>query len=460
VTDPRIEGPRIPPHNADAERAVLGSILLSPHAHAEVAGWLTEEDFYLNSHRLIYAHIGEMIERGQAVDVLTVADELEQNGKAEDVGGAVYLLELRERTASPANVVAYAEIVREKANLRRLIEVGFQMQSNAWEVGNASADIVAKATHALAQFGGGGTQGPQTVKVAAKKLFVSLQQRLQSGHHISGLPTPWRDINEMTLGLQPDDLIIIAGRPQMGKTVMAMQLAGFNALRGGRTLVFSLEMSSEQLVQRQVACVGHVDHEWLRRPDHDDTNWGKVSACVSRIVQSPLMIDDTPALSWPQIAARARREHLRSPLAMVVVDHMHIVRLKGDNPVRELGDVSRGAKALAKEMGIPVVLVAQLNRGPANRQDKRPTMADLRQSGEIEQDADWILLLHRDDYYDDRHDHPRKGLVDVIVGKSRNAPPRPILLRNRMDQMRLEDFDGEIPEYDLPLPAASIGMED
>jgi replicative DNA helicase len=263
----------------------------------------------------------------------------------------------------------------------------------------------------------------------------------------------------LTLGLKPADLLVLAGRPGMGKSVGGFGIAAFDALRGGRTAVFSLEMSAAQMVEREISALGDIPYEWLRNPEKgfkdehgqfvSDTYWSRASLAASDLIKSGMLVDDTPALTIQQIAARAKRAHLQAPLTMVVIDHLHIVKIKGgDNVVNQLGDVSRGAKALGKELRCPVVLLAQLNRGNTARADKRPTMADLRGSGEIEQDADYILLLHREDYYDENS--YARGLVEMIVGKARHAKARVLYLFNRLDKMRFEDCEGELPKKPEP----------
>jgi replicative DNA helicase len=447
---------RIPPHSIEAEQAVLGAVLLDGRALAKVSDWLAPEDFYRRDHQLIYRAIIDLAATGKPCDPITLAESLEGSGVAEQIGGSGYVLSLGSGTFSAANVVAYAEIVLEKSRLRQAIDIGMQMADAAYS-GKSSSDLVAMASANMAGLQGDTSRaGLQPIKVAVGEFFRELTARYESGERYSGRLTPWHEVNELTLGLKPADLIVIGGRPGMGKSVMGFGAATFDALRGGRTAVFSLEMSAVQFVEREVAAIGEIEHEWLRRPVADlaaETNWAKTAEAIRKLVGSGLLIDDMAGLTIEQICARARRAHLQAPLTMVVIDHLHIVKVKGgDNMVSQLGDISRGAKRLAKELRCPVVLLAQLNRGNESRTDKRPTMADLRGSGEIEQDADYILLLHREDYYDEG---ASPGLVELIVGKARHARKRSVALRSRLDQMRFDDWEGPMPAPAQSAPKAN-----
>jgi replicative DNA helicase len=439
----------VPPHSLEAEQAVLGALMLDERALLRVQDWLLESDFYRRDHQLIYRAISELAACGKPFDAVTLGEWFESQGHAEQVGGSAYVLELASTTPSAANVVAYGEIVIERSRFRQLMDIGSALaDAAAAPSGRESRDLVAHAMAKLGQFSPERAGGLVPIKAAAKAFATALIERYESQAKFSGRLTPWHDVNELTLGLKPADLIVVAGRPGMGKSVAGFGLATFDALRGGRPAVFSLEMSAEQFVEREIAAIGEIPHAWLRNPDKHaeeaDAYWARSSRAIQDLVGSQLLIDDAPALTIEQIAARSRRAHLQAPLTMVVIDHLHIVRLKGgENTVRELGDVSRGAKKLAKELRCPVVLLAQLNRGNEQRADKRPTMADLRGSGEIEQDADYILLLHREDYYDESS--YAAGMMEVIVGKARNARRQNIALRSRLDQMRFDDWEGALP---------------
>lgn len=438
------------PHSVDAEQAVLGALMVDARKIAEISDWLSPEDFYLAQHQGIYREILSLANAGQAVDVVTVAERLDGR---EDTG---YILSLGSGSFSTANVTSYAEIVLEKSRLRQAIDVGTTLANGAFDAqGRSSSDVVAMAQHALSTLQTTAQRGGlQPIKGAMKAWSRTLMERFERGETMTGLPTPWLEVNGLTFGLQPSDLIVIGGRPGMGKSVLGFNLASFTALRGHRVAMFSLEMSQVQVAQRCVAALGGISNKWLRSPASNPTAdyWDKVTPAVQSLADAPLLLDAQPSLTIEQICARARRAHMQAPLSLLVVDHIHIVRTRGDNPVRELGDISRGLKALAKELNIPVVALAQLNRANTQRTNRRPTMADLRQSGEIEQDADFIFLPHREDYYrdnPDEHDHA----LELIVGKGRDAvPDKQIFLRTRFDIMRLDDWEGAIPQ---PMPVRS-----
>lgn len=439
---------RQPPCAIEAEQYVIGAVLLEPKALASVSDWLVEADFFLAKHRAIWQAVNEIASAGKPVDAVTVAEHLD--GGADGLTFAD-VIDVANTTASAANVVAYAEIVLEKSRLRQVMDLGTRLAGAAMRPGVGSADLVSQATHTLAALQAENRGGLRPIKPALKAWFEDLVERYESGRRMNGRATPWLAMNELTHGLRGGELIVVAARPGMGKSVMGFGMATFDALRdGGRVALFSLEMTITEYGQRSVAALGGASHEWLRAPDKgqgSDEQWNRVTGGMTKLLEANIVVDDTPGLTVAQIAARARRAHMQSPLSMVVVDHMHIVRIKGDNPVRELGDVSRALKALAKELNVPVVALAQLNRSNVARNDKRPTMADLRGSGEIEQDADYIFLLHRQDYYDDSDE---TGAVEIIVGKSRNAAANTIVLKNRLDVMRFDDWEGPLPSRDEP----------
>lgn len=450
---------RTPPTRIDAEQAVLGGLLICNEALAQIQGWIGEADFYRADHRALYRAILTLAGKRQPYDCITLAEYVEGEGHAADVGGVGYVLELASTTPSAANITAYAEIVLEASRLRQAIDAGMALAANGYApAGRTSADVVAMAQATLAGLQASVSRGGlQPMASAMRGWWDELLRRYETGERMTGLPTPWRALNDLTFGLQPSDLIVVGARPAMGKSVLAFNLAAFTALRGQRVALFSLEMPKDQVVQRCVSALGEIPHDWLRSPAADKTqdHWGKLNSAVPTLKAAPLLIDDQAALTVEQIVARAKRAHLHAALSLIVVDHLHIVRIKGDNPVRELGDVSRALKALAKELNIPVVLLAQLNRSNTGRPDKRPTMADVRASGEVEQDADFVMLPHREDYYradEKTHDNA----LELIVGKARNAPAgKSIWLRTRFDIMRLDDWDGSPPVAPSRLRAGS-----
>lgn len=465
--EPRRE--RLPrPHAVEAEQAVLGGLMLRSEAWAQVCDLLVEEDFYRQDHRLIFRAIGQLAQGNQPCDAITLGDWFQDHGLAGQVGGMDYVIELATTTPSAANVAAYAEIVREKANLRRLIDVGGRLARDASDPkGAASVDVAARAAQALLELGG------RTMPKAARAVwqvmapwFADLTRRYKDGGGLVGHATPWPKLDAVTLGLAPGELVIVAARPSMGKSAFAVNLATHLALEGKRTVMFSLEMRGEAILTRAVAALGKIPLSWLRAPKDDvsdaDAFWSATTVTTSRLHEVPFVIDDSAGLTADQITARAKREHLRHPITgAVIVDHLHLLKLRGDNIPRALGEATAALKALAKELGVPVVVLSQLNRSLETRTNKRPVMADLRESGAIEQDADLILFLHRDDYFAAQENRTSTvpGIVEVIVAKNREGEAgRTVYLRNALAFGRLDDCDYVPPERTSSNSRASVGF--
>lgn len=445
-----VEMLRTPPHAIDAEQAVLGGLMLDPASLPKIADWIAEKDFYRADHRLIYRAIVALIGRESPVDAVTMGDWFQSNDMAEMIGGSSYLLDLTDATASAANLVAYAEIVVEKSRLRSVIEAGTKLTEAAWSRGADSQQIIADASHDLSQMQASKMRGGlEPAVVGMRRMQAELMDRYNRGPALLGLPWPWSKLNEATKGLRDGELYVIGARPNMGKSVFALQAALHVAMTGERAALFSVEMTADQCMGRAVACVGEIAHDWVENPGQEDPDaefwWSRLNRATASIIESPLLIDETPAITIDQLMARARREHMKKPLRLIVVDHMHDMQLDPAREVRhEYGRIAQGAKTLAKEFKCPVVLLAQLNRASAHRTDKRPTMTDLRESGEIEQKADVILFLHREDYYD-QNTH-LKGLVEVIVAKGRSIRTGGTIdLRNVFSEMRMESWEGPRP---------------
>lgn len=443
-----IELLRIPPHDINAEQAVLGGLMLDPESLPKVADWLSEGDFYRKDYQAIYRAICALADRKQPVDAVTLGDWFAANDLADVIGGPVSLYELQANTASSANIVAHAEIVVEKSRLRSLIDAGSQIVEKAWTPGTDPQLVTAEAMHHLSQMQASKLRGGlEPAKMAMRKFHAQMQERYQRGPGLLGEPWPWKDLNDATNGLRDGVLYVVGARPSMGKSVFGLQTAVFNAMRGHRTAFFSIEMGAEECMARAVACKGEIPHTWVEHPNDDDADaewyWSRMDRAIEDICNSPLLIDETPAMSARQLIARARRSHMQAPLRLIVVDHMHDMEIDAKNARFDYGVITQTGKIMAKEFRCPVILLAQLNRASANRNDKEPTMTDLRESGEIEQKADIILFLHRNDYYDPQ-DQP--GVVKVILAKGRNIKTgQPIYLQNQFSQMRLEDWIGPLP---------------
>lgn len=447
-----IEYLRIPPHATDAEQSVLGALMLDPKSLAKVSDWLGEDDFYRQDHRAIFRAISVLAERGEPVDPVTLGDWFEANGLSEAVPPH-YIVEVCNATASAANIVAYAEIVVERSRKRRLIEVGTKISEAGYDSGSDAQQVLAETMHELSQMQTSKLRGMlEPAKIAVQKLFSTITERYAKGPALLGLPWPWKDLNKATNGLRDRTLYILGARPSMGKTAAGLQVATFNALRGVRTAFFSVEMGAEELMARAASCMGDIPHDWVEQPTDSDPDsgiyWGRLERVMEQLSNAPLLIDETPMLSVRQMVARARRAHMQAPLRLIVVDHMHDMEIDPKNARFDYGVITQAGKSMAKEFGCPVILLAQLNRQAATRSDKRPTMTDLRESGEIEQKADVILFLHRPDYYNP-DDMP--GVVEVIPAKGRNIRVKETVhLQHDFSRMRLLDWEGP-----LPMPAGT-----
>ncbi len=426
--DGRIEQLRVPPQSIEAEQAVLGGLMLSADAYDRVADLLVKEDFYRRDHQLIWQAISELAEKNRPYDAVTLGEWFESKGLAEQVAGGAYLVELASTTPSAANIKAYADIVRDKAILRQLIEVGTEIVNDGFQPdGRESGEILAKAEQQVFRIAEAGAHGKQDftpVNRAMTEAFDILQKRFENGGGITGLPTGYDEFDQMTAGLQPTDLLILAARPAMGKTTFALNIAEYGAMKSKKAVaVFSMEMSASQLALRLISSVGRVNATRLRTGQLEDEDWSRVSSAISLIKGTKIFIDDTPALAPEVLRAKARRLKREHDLGLIVIDYLQLMAVPGNNENRatEISEISRSLKGLAKELNVPVIALSQLNRSLEQRADKRPVMADLRESGAIEQDADVIVFIYRDEYYN-KEASPDKGLAEIIIGKQRNGP--------------------------------------
>lgn len=423
----RLEALRVPPHSIEAEQAVLGGLMLAPEAWDRVADKIGESDFYRRDHQLIFRAIRELNQRGMSADAVTLGEWFEAQGLGELVGGSRYVIELANATPSAANIVAYAEIVREKSVLRQLIDAGGEIAGNAFQPdGRTVQELVETAERKIfeiAEARARGRQGFVPMHDAVKEAFRQLQDRYDNKGAVTGLPTGFVDLDHMTAGLQPGDLIILAARPSMGKTALALNIGEYAALKTGKAVaVFSMEMSASQLAFRLISSLGRINQQNLRTGDLADEEWPRISSAIAMLKDSRIYIDDTPALSPLELRSRARRLKREQDLGLIIVDYLQLMQVPGnqENRATEISEISRSLKALARELGVPLIALSQLNRSLEQRQDKRPVMADLRESGAIEQDADVILFIYRDEYY--HPDSGEKGKAEVIIGKQRNGP--------------------------------------
>lgn len=417
---------RIPPHNLEAEKAVLGGVFLSADIFHSLEDKLLPEDFYSPKHQLIFSVFLELSRQNRPIDLVTVSEELEKKGKLEDVGGAVYLASLPEAVATSANALYYAEIVREKATRRKLIATGTELITEGFEESKDIDEIVDESERKIFSLA---EKSIQPVFVSSRdlssKVFEVLQQRIEQKELVTGVPTGYYKLDELTAGFQPTDLIIIAGRPSMGKTAFALNVAMRAAVQADtKVAIFSLEMSKEQLMMRMLCSWGKVDLKNLRTGFVSDEDFIRLTDAADVLSKASIFIDDTPALSTLEIRARSRRLKAEQGLDLIIVDYLQLMKASRyiDSREQEISEISRSLKALAKELEVPVVALSQLNRKVEERTDKRPKLADLRESGAIEQDADLILFLYRDEVYNKKEDNPKKGIAEIIIGKQRNGP--------------------------------------
>lgn len=423
----RLDSLRVPPHSLDAEQAVLGGLMLSPEAWDKVADRLNEEDFYRKDHRVIFRAISELSNKGMPSDAVTLGEWFEAQGLADLVGGTAYILQLANTTPSAANIIAYCDIVREKSVLRQLIDAGTEIVGDGFAPeGRSTQEILEGAEQRvfrIAEAGARGRQGFVPMRTAVKDAFAILHHRFENRGTVTGIPTGFTDLDEMTAGLQPSDLIIVAARPAMGKTAFSLNMAEYAAMKTKRAVaVFSMEMSASQLAFRLISSVGRINQQHLRNGDIQEEEWPRVTSAITLLSEAKIFIDDTPALSPGELRARCRRLKREHDLGLIVIDYLQLMQVPGnkENRATEISEISRSLKALAKELNVPVIALSQLNRSLEQRQDKRPVMADLRESGAIEQDADVIMFIYRDDYYN--QDSPDKGLAEIIIGKQRSGP--------------------------------------
>ena len=433
----------MPPHSIDAEQAVLGGLMLDPYALEKILDLLSYTDFYRRDHQLIFKAISELSEKSRPYDAVTLGDWFESHALADQVGGTPYLVELAQTTPSAANIRAYAEIVRDKSVLRSLIEVGTQIAEDGFAPGNRETpDLLAEAEQRvfkIADQNRSGRKDMVSLKEAMKEAFEILQVRYESQGTVTGLPTGFTDFDEMTAGLQPSDLIVLAARPAMGKTTLALNMAEYAALKSKKAVViFSMEMSASQLAFRLISSIGRINAGRLKTGQLEDEDWSRVTMAMKMLSESKIFIDDEPALSPAKLLSKARRLKREHDLGLVVVDYLQLMQVPGnsENRATEISEISRSLKALAKELNLPVIALSQLNRGLESRTDKRPVMSDLRESGAIEQDADIILFIYRDDYYN--KDSNDKGLAEVLISKHRNGATGTVKLK----------FFGEYTRFD------------
>ncbi len=438
---------KVPPHSIDAEQSLLGGLMLDSEIWTDVAERVLEDDFYRKEHRLLYKAMTDLAAHDTPSDVVTVAEWLDNNNELNNAGGLAYVASLAENTPTAANAIAYAEIVRERSVLRQMIKIGTSIAGNGYNTEGRSTkellDEAEKNVFAIAEQQSRG-RGFRSMKELLTAALEKIDDLYRSDNPITGIPTGFRDFDEQTSGLQKSDLIIVAGRPAMGKTTFAMNIAESAAIRAGKGVaVFSMEMPGEQLAMRLLSSLGRIDAHRMRTGKLTDEDWPRLTSAVQIMQDVNFYIDDTPALSPNEIRARCRRIAKQSELGLIIIDYLQLMQVPGTNENRtnEISEISRSLKALAKELNVPVIALSQLNRSLEQRPNKRPVMSDLRESGAIEQDADIIVFIYRDEVYNE--DSPDKGTAEIIIGKQRNGPIGTSRLAFLGEYTRFEDFTPE-----------------
>lgn len=454
-TDARVEQLRIPPQSIEAEQAVLGGLMLAgEEGWTRVSDLLSAEDFYRRDHQMIWRAIDELQEKKRPFDSVTMGDWFEAQGLIDQVAGGAYLVELSSTTPSAANIRAYAEIVADKALLRRFIEAGTDIVNDGFQPnGRETSEIVASGVAKVSQLSVQSSRegGLRMVRSGVNEAFDEIVARNEGSIDV-GLPPPWLNVRHMLPGLEDTDLCVVAARPGMGKTVVGVEWADFAAVQGRNVALFTLEMSRKQLITRMMSRRARVDSRLMRQKHGlSDEEWSRLSRAASEIRALPLAIDDAASLKIDALRARASRMHAKVPggLGLIVVDYLQLIEGSSgreDQRQAEITKISRGLKLMAKDLRCPVIALSQLNRSLETRTDKRPVMADLRESGAIEQDADVIMFVYRDDYYT-KDECGAPGVAEIIIGKQRNGPTGTAYLRHHLESSYFEDYHGPKPVY-------------
>jgi replicative DNA helicase len=447
--DYALDSLKVPPNSIQAEQSVLGGLMLDNQTWDAVADIVAEVDFYRRSHQLIFRTITNLAGKQTPFDVITISEYLKAIGELENAGGLAYLAVMAKDTPSAANIVTYATIVRDRSVLRQLIHIGTDISDSAFNrEGRETAELIENAERQVFQIAEqlqrGESAGFKPIKSLLAKAVDKIELMFEQGDAITGASTGFTDFDKLTSGLQPADLIIVAGRPSMGKTTIAMNMAENVAIKSGKPVaVFSMEMPGDSLAMRMMSSLGRIDQHKIRTGRLDDDDWPRLTSAMSLLAETKLFIDDTPALTPTEVRSRARRlmrDH--GQLGLIVLDYLQLMQSpsSGENRVQQISDISRGLKALAKELNVPVVALSQLNRNLEQRPNKRPVMSDLRESGAIEQDADLIVFVYRDEVYNE--DSPDKGIAEIIIGKQRNGPLGTVRLTFLGQYTRFENYAG------------------
>ena len=456
MDEDQISALKVPPHSIEAEQSILGGLLIDNKAIDRIAGQVSASDFYRNDHRIIFTHISKLIDNNDPADIVTVAESLEQNAELTKVGGVAYLGLVAENTPTASNITGYAKIVRERSIMRNLVEVGSDIVESAFSPqGKDAQQLLDESESKIFQIADAGTS-EKLGFIDIKELLPKAAQRiddlyqLDDPNGVTGVPSGYSDLDQKTAGLQPGDLIIIAGRPSMGKTSLALNIAEHVGMEAGLPVaIFSMEMGAAQLTMRLLGSVGKLDQHKMRIGQLEDEDWPKLTNALGVLNEAPIFIDEGSALNSYEVRARARRLHRQQgKLGLIVIDYIQLMSSANEqsteNRATEVSEISRSLKALAKELNVPVVALSQLNRSVESRPDKRPMMSDLRESGAIEQDADVIMFIYRDEVYNP--ETAEKGVAEILLSKQRNGPTGIVKLTFLGQYTRFENYAN--PGYD------------
>ena len=434
---------RVPPQNIEAEQAVLGAMLIKKEAIVEVQEILQPEDFYRETHRLVYEAMIELSGNDEAVDLVTLTEQLRKSGMLEKIGGLPFLTQLANAVPTAANVTYHAKIVKEKAELRRLISAATEIAGAAYEDADSVENIMDAAEKKILSVAGSQNGGAfESMKSIVMRTFERINVLYESKGGLTGLSCGFKDLDKLTSGLQKSDLILVAARPSMGKTAFTLNIASYVGLHGGKVAFFSLEMSKEQLMQRMLCAEGGIDATRLRTGQLDAKEWNRLVETAGRLSRAPIYIDDTAGITVMELRSKARRLKAEHGLDLIIIDYLQLMQGRpsrnGDNRQQEISEISRSLKALARELDVPVIALSQLSRSVESRQVKKPMLSDLRESGSLEQDADIVMFLYREDYYD--KDTENKNITEIIIAKHRNGPVDSIQLFFQKEYTKFRDL--------------------
>ena len=451
MSDAMIE--RVPPHNKEAEQSIIGAIFLQPESLVVASERLQPHDFYQTAHQQIFEVMLELSDKGSPVDVVTVSEVFAARKSLEEIGGLSYLLELSNAVPTAANVEYYADIVSEKSILRRLIRTATKIVDDGYMREDEVGELLSDAERSIMEVANKRNASDfRHIEGVLHETFDNIEQMHQNKGDVTGISTGYVDLDKMTAGFQRNDLIIVAARPSMGKTAFALNIAQNAAVRSKQNVaIFSLEMGAEQLVMRMLCAEGLIDAQRLRTGSLENEDWNKLMLAIGSLSKSGIYIDDSPGLRVNEIRAKCRRLYQESGLDMILIDYLQLIQgsgRPGENRQQEVSEISRSLKALARELKVPVIALSQLSRGVEQRQDKRPMMSDLRESGSIEQDADIVSFLYRDDYYNKEEDAPPNDLIEIILAKQRNGPTGTVKLAFNKQYNKFSNYTGEdVPAY-------------